>query len=258
MGLIGNYSVLHKSPNRYLGGTVSSGDAANWNKPGMLRSRSVGLAGKQASIPLGFDDSSAWFYPRTVGGMVVRADGGGDLDANLVPTLAMAMDLTGAGSLSATAALAVSMIAAMAGDGALTANITGIVAASVSLSGAGNLNASMGAIADMLVDMIGQGSLAATIAAYGNMSVDIVVTGAGLTTSNVGEAVWSAIAAANNEPGTMGDLLNAAGGGGISGAVIDQIADAIWAWSETVTPGSKGDELAKALRAAKLAAALSA
>lgn len=257
MGLIGNYSVLHKSPSRYIGGTVSSGDPANWNKPGMLRSRAVGLGGKQSSIPLGFDDSGAWFYPRTVGGMVMRGDGGGSLTANLIPTLAMSLDMTGTGSLSATAALAVSMIAAMAGSGTLTANITGIVDASVDFTGSGTLDATMGAIASMLVDLIGQGSLDATISAYGNMSIDIVVTGAGLTTSNVGQAVWSALAAANNEPGTMGDLLNAAGGGGISGAVIDQIADAVW---EKV--GSNGSEygatLTSAEKWAKIAAALSA
>lgn len=79
-----------------------------------------------------------------------------------------------------------------------------------------------------------------------------------LTPETVAAAVWAALASSNNTPGTMGDLLNAAGGGGISGAVIDQIADAVWDWADTVVPGSKGEELAKALKAAKLAVALSA
>lgn len=93
----------------------------------------------------------------------------------------------------------------------------------------------------------------------GNLKLDGSWGGATpLSPEGLAAAVWGALAAQNNVPGTMGDLLNAAGGGGISGAVIDQIADAVWAWAETVTPGSKGDELAKALRAAKLAAALSA
>jgi hypothetical protein len=43
------------------------------------------------------------------------------------------------------------------------------------------------------------------------MSIDIVVTGAGLTVSNVGQAVWAALAADNNTPLTMGEKLNDAG-----------------------------------------------
>jgi hypothetical protein len=40
-----------------------------------------------------------------------------------------------------------------------------------------------------------------------------VVTGTGLTTGNVGQAVWAAIASANNTAGTMGEKLNDAGSG---------------------------------------------
>jgi hypothetical protein len=43
------------------------------------------------------------------------------------------------------------------------------------------------------------------------MEIDIVVTGAGLSTANVGQAVWAALAAANNNAGTMGEKLNDAG-----------------------------------------------
>lgn len=113
----------------------------------------------------------------------------------------------------------------------------------------------------MIVPIDGTGAfgLSGLASMRGNLKLDGSWGGATpLSPEGLAAAVWGALAAQNNVPGTMGDLLNAAGGGGISGAVIDQIADAVWAWAETVTPGSKGDELAKALRAAKLAAALSA
>jgi len=69
------------------------------------------------------------------------------------------------------------------------------------------------------------------------MEADITVTGTGLTTANVGQAVWSALAAANNDPDTMGEKLNDAGAGGDpwsttlpgsytgseAGALVDQI-----------------------------------
>jgi phage tail sheath gpL-like len=69
----------------------------------------------------------------------------------------------------------------------------------------------MTGFANLVVDLLGQGDLDATIAAFGDMSIDIVVTGTGLTTANVGAAVWSALAAANNDAGTMGEKLNDAG-----------------------------------------------
>jgi hypothetical protein len=50
-----------------------------------------------------------------------------------------------------------------------------------------------------------------TLTGTGALDADIVVTGTGLTTANVGEAVWSAIAALNNTTGTMGEKLNDAG-----------------------------------------------
>lgn len=63
--LIGNLSVLHKSPGRFLAGTVASTDAAGWRKPGMLRSAAYpALAG----IPNGYYQA-AWFLPKSAGAL---------------------------------------------------------------------------------------------------------------------------------------------------------------------------------------------
>jgi hypothetical protein len=214
MALIGNFSVLHKSPTRSLGGTVTSGDAAAWNKPGLLRSRADGFVQRQVSIPLGFSNEGAWFYPRTAGGMVLRGDGDGTLNANLFPSRNMAVNLTGQGDLSGVAGLVISMLCAMTGSGTLTANCSGALNMSANFTGQGGLQAGIAGIASMVSNMAGSGGLQAAIAAYGNMSIDITVTGAGLSTANVGAAVWSALAATNNDPATMGALLNASGAGG--------------------------------------------
>lgn len=85
----------------------------------------------------------------------------------------------------------------------------------------------------MAAALAGTGDLDATIAAHGNMAIDIVVTGTSLTTSNVGPAVWAAIAALNNDAGTMGEKLNLAGSGGVD---YDALAAAVWAYlSRTLT-----------------------
>lgn len=203
-----------------------SGRLHNWN---LHTDRSVAL-------PYGATHPAAWMLPRTGGGMAMRVQAEGTLAGNLVPTYPMEIDLTGAGDLDATAGLVVSMLLALAGSGSITASITGRLNATLDLTGAGGLSASMQGVASMIVGLLGVGDLDATIAAIGDMSIDIVVTGAGLSTANVGQAVWSALAAANNDAGTMGNKLNGAASAGDP-------------WS-TALPGSYASGTAGALLAA--------
>lgn len=171
------------------------------------------LAG--AAYPTGTaPGAGAWFPPQTAGEMALRSLSLGGLSASLLPTRAMVVALSGSSAFSASAALAVSMLLALAGAGALTATIQGRLAASVDLDGSGNLVAALGAIADMDLDLTGSGDLDALVSAFGDMTIDIVVTGTGLSTANVGQAVWAALSAANDVPGTMGAKLNAAASAG--------------------------------------------
>jgi len=63
--LIGNRSVLHKSPGRFLAGTIASTDRAGWCKPGMMRSAAYpALAG----LPNGYY-AGAWFLPKSAGAL---------------------------------------------------------------------------------------------------------------------------------------------------------------------------------------------
>jgi hypothetical protein len=68
------------------------------------------------------------------------------------------------------------------------------------------------------------------------LDADLVVTGAGLTVSNVGPAVWDAVASANNDPGTMGEKLNDAG-------------SASNPWTEVIESGYTAAEILKLLAA---------
>lgn len=167
-----------------------------------------------AANPPGHYLSRVYHPPIIVGEMAMRTDGEGDLTGDLLPSRSMAIDLTGSGDLDATAALVISMLCAMTGSGTLTAAIEGRLAMSIDFTGSGDLDAAMQGIASMAADLSGTGDLDATIAAYGNMAIDIVVTGSGLSTANVGAAVWSALQAQINNPGTAGAALLAAGSAG--------------------------------------------
>lgn len=166
--------------------------------------------------------------PILAGEIALRSDGLGALTSGLIPTRAMAVDLTGMGDLDATAALVVSMLLALAGSGSITAEIEGRLNASIDMTGTGSLEADLNGVAEMIVELLGAGDLDATIAAYGNMAIDLTVTGAGLTTGNVAQAVWGALASANNESSTMGAKLNSATSGGVD---LNALAQAVWEYA---------------------------
>jgi hypothetical protein len=155
--------------------------------------------------------------PLVGGAMLMDATGEGDISFDLIPTAPMELDLTGSGDFDATAALAVSMAVAMTGSGTLTATIVGHLNASVSLTGTGSLAASMTGLGNMVASLLGSGDLDATIAAYGNMEIDIVVTGTGLTTANVGDAVWDTLLEAGFDAGRILRIIAAATAGKVSG-----------------------------------------
>jgi hypothetical protein len=169
---------------------------------------------KTAANPPGYYLSRVYQPPITVGEMSWRLGGEGSLTANLYPAKQMSVSFTGSGDLNATAALVVSMLLAMTGSGTLEAAIQGRLNMSADLTGSGDLDAAIAALGSMVLELSGTGDLEAAIGAIGNMSIDLVVTGTGLTTSNVGAAVWSSLATINDEPGTMGEKLNAAGSAG--------------------------------------------
>ena len=145
--------------------------------------------------------------------MSLRTDGIGSIAGALIASYPMSLDLTGSSDFDATAALVISMLCALDGSGTLAASIEGRLNASVDLTGAGGLEADLSALGNMVVALLGAGDLEATIAAFGDMAIDVVVTGTGLSTANVGQAVWSAVASANDGAGTMGALLNDTGAG---------------------------------------------
>lgn len=239
MGLICNGYRNGLSPFRtYAGATVSylNGRApANDYRTGRLRNIAF-LTSRQVALPQGNLAPSAWMLPQTGGGMSMRTVGAGTLAAGLIPSYPMSIDLTGAGDLDATAGLVVSMLLAMAGAGDLTATIEGRLNASIDMTGSGDLDANLSGLGNMVVELLGAGDLDATIAAFGDMTIDIVVTGTGLSTANVGQAVWGALAAANNVPNTMGEKLNDAG-------------SASNPWTEVIESGYTAAEILRLLAA---------
>lgn len=71
MALIGNRSILHNSPGRFLSGTAGT-LRSGFNKPGMLAGRFEQMSLVFAALPSGNLSPSAWSLPRSAGGGASR------------------------------------------------------------------------------------------------------------------------------------------------------------------------------------------
>jgi hypothetical protein len=230
--LIGNYSVLQKSPGRFVAGSTTSVEGqvrSNFSKSGAYRNRfyvdqtTVALA--LYAIPTGSYPEIAWVLPQ-ISGQIASTQpiqGAGAATATLAGGLNAEAGLTGSGDItSAIAQLIISMVANLAGDGTVSsADLRSFLQASADLSGAGSLTAAAAALAWMSAAIDGSGALTdATPYASGNMSANIL-SYSSMTPEGIRDAVWNAIAANYDLNATMGELLHnaAAGGGGGGGGL---------------------------------------
>lgn len=217
MGLIGNNFIQNFTASKMFGSGVSltQGNWATYTKESYNRSQSGATTVLYGNAtPTGSSDYFSFFQPGVGGQMALRAEGLGGITADLVPSKSMELDLTGQGDITLSASLVISMLLNMIGSGDFDATISGAYNMELDMTGTGDLDCTISALGNMGMALTGTGDLSALIAAYGNMELNIVVTGTGLTTANVGQAVWSALASLNNDPNTMGELLNNAGAGG--------------------------------------------
>ena len=138
-------------------------------------------------------------------------------NANAAAVLSAVAALTGSGDITnATGALILVLVAALLGSGDIT-NADGIAVLNgiAALVGSGDIsNANINALGILQSVLSGSSSVSLTIAAIGELISSITVTGSTLTTANVADAVWNALAAQYNGPGTLGQLLNDSGSSG--------------------------------------------
>jgi len=226
MALIGNASLLHKSPAKYITGKVGFCDRANWNKPGMMRSRgdlTVSTMWKYDAVPSGTYAGRAFLPPKQAGRMVTRS-------AFAVGATAVgAMGLPGAASSTVT--VSANAIGGLFAGGVASCTIT--VSASGSIAGlaAGQAAASITVSASAVTGGIAWGvangafSVSATAQAYGlGYMRASTVDNTTLTPLTIAQAVLNALAADYTTVGTIGAKINSAAAGGVD---YSAMADAI-------------------------------
>lgn len=201
MALLGNYSVLYKSPGYWRGGgaTGQGLDRSNFNTSGARRNVFEATAiDPKSAFPSGYILGFALNPAQKDGGLAasntIYGEGSfvasGELGKNADATLSGAGDIT-----NAALALILGAVAALSGSGAVTAAIAGRLDAAAALSGSGDVSSALGAIASLVAPLAGSGEAASTssLKAKGSLSADIVVTGDLLTSANVAAAILDAV-----------------------------------------------------------------
>lgn len=207
-----------------------------------------------------FGESGAWGLSSSVpdgygpGGARVLAIRGGGLAAyvgnqfGLVASaeLTNGTTLEGTASLSLSGAASLSLQVTLEGGGTISINVS---AASLSLvlglEGAGSFGlVAPAASLSMIVPLEGSASFGLTGAADLRGLLSLVGSWSPFTElspQSLASAVWSAASASNNAAGSMGELLNGAGGGSSPSTV----AEAVWAAlrSANADAGSMGEAM---------------
>ncbi len=208
MALISNGVRLTQGNAFYLGGNAATSGAycaergVTWS-PGARKLFSKGSARVQnvtdrAAVPEGYLHPTCWDMPQKSGGLASRgriAGSGTAATANLAGGLNGVAPLTGNGTITnAALGLILSAVASLTGSSTLSAAVIGKLEAVAALVGSGSITAALGALASVVAALEGDGAISADVVAKGSLSGDIVVTGVSLSTANVADAVWTAVA----------------------------------------------------------------
>lgn len=242
MALIGNRSVLLKSPGRFLNGGVGI-TRANFNKTGMARN-SLAALDPTASVPSGYYPPVAWVMPQTAGAMSARYSGSVSISAEAVGT--MGVPITGMAVLSVSAPDAfgeliafgtgVAGLSLSAGPSLLTASIGGVGTAQFSVqtntpllgaeaTGTGSAAMSISATATILptndASPLRTGaasfSFSGTLTPYAIGSMTGTTEDVGLTPTGIANSVWGKVIEAGFSADQILRILAAQAAGSATG-----------------------------------------
>lgn len=212
MGLLGNYSVLHKTPGRFLSGTVASGDRYNFSKTGMNRNRFFSMS-QFCGLPNGYLHPYSWLMPQYSGGMASYTQSSSAISNN-------ASNLAGGRNLSGSSTIVITVTSAIL-DQIVSAVGSSSITMAVSLA---NLAAAAGVSASSTVSIaVSNAQLGAIVSAIASANIvltpDCTITAKAFMEAEAGgatplspeglaNAVWEALKSDHQTEGTMAYELN--------------------------------------------------
>ena len=220
MALIGNGSILHKSPGRFLSGTAGT-LRSGFNKPGMLAGRFEQMDALSAGLPSGHLSPSAWSLPRRPGGLssFVGFSVNTELAASLAAGYAADAQIDIEVTFDLTLQLQAILTGVIAAEGLLSGDVSGLAPIAGTIAGQSDWSGVLTALAGLTGQIDAEGSFAGEVVAVASMTGSIAAESAWfgdlvplaiLTGSLAAQSAWN------------GDL---ASGYGFDGAIA---ADSAW------------------------------
>jgi hypothetical protein len=215
VGLKQNTTILAQLPLRQFGGNPA-GIRSMWGRTDLRNSTvGAGIATELAGIPAGHYPPSSWNMPYQAGQLSAFTYTGATFTAGPL-NVAAGVNAAGDATFTFTAGPSqLELVVSAVGSSSITFSLTGNAAAVLNAAGAIAVQftvgpATLGAESGLFGSTLLTFTATATPRATGNME-GAVTPFTELSPQNLAAAVWSAIATENNEPGTMGELLNSAG-----------------------------------------------
>lgn len=208
MSLLGNFSLLHKSPMVFRGGASNSQLRSNFSKPGSLKNSYLHF-GKLAAYPSGYSCPYAWSMPMSVGAMSSFTDSKGIITS--------AGNMAGGFNLSVTDSLVIVNTNAQ-----LDQIVSFVASALLQVVGSGTMSAAVQAQASAVLSMLGNADIQAIIdvVAYSNISLSANSALSALAHMNaeaggptalspegLAEAVWNYLKANPTTTGSMKEVM---------------------------------------------------
>lgn len=205
MGLLANGFRDTLGAFQTFGATASnnaypSARRANYARTAAARNITAGqgITDGTVSLPSGNRHPNVWMMPQKAGALAARNEvsgEGGVTNADVWAVKLAEAAIGGSGDAAAIGGLVVQLIAALTGSGTVSAaNVQAFLAAVASLSGSGTLAGTATGYGALVAALAGSGTAeGSTATGLGELGASLVVTGTGLSTANVGDAVWQYI-----------------------------------------------------------------
>lgn len=195
--ILANYAQENRNAVRYLG--IAYTNPLAMFRPTLLASESVAdtadVVLRRSALPHGYAPPYSYALPISSGGIAstLQIRGSGSAGGTALAVKLALADLTGSGDLDGVGSLIVQALAALTGSGDISdADLKAFLQAVAALTGSGDADGTLTGYGAALAALTGSGTAATSIATgIGELDADLLVTGTGLNTANVGQAVWS-------------------------------------------------------------------
>lgn len=213
MALLGNYSVILKTPATFIGGTQVSNARSAFNMEGQMlqmyygESEGGGLP-FTSSLDTGTEPPYSWHLAEVGGELssTTMISGTATMTASQQNGINIVSTLEGTGTIdTAGLALVTSMIATIAGSGALTGAMVGTVQLAATLAGTGDVTGALGMLSGMVADLAGAGAISSDLKGKLFMEAQIYVNEGAATVDQIVDGV---VAGVGTITATIPDLLN--------------------------------------------------